>query len=170
MPTQTYDADYWIKHLNLISHPEGGFYYETFASTEVIKKQALPNRFNADRKYYTSIYFLLRTNQVSHFHRIKSDELWCFHDGAPLDIHVIDPEGNYYILKLGLNILTNQKPQQLVPAGSWFGASVNAMDAYSLVGCFVAPGFDFDDFELADRNEMQKKFPQHSAIINKLTI
>jgi len=163
------EADKWIEKLNLKSHPEGGYYYETFAAQEEISARALPKRYGAARKHYTSIYFLLKGHQVSHFHRIKSDEIWAFHAGVALNIHVINSEGNYSILKLGLNPENGEMLQQIVPAGSWFGASVSELSGYSLVGCVVAPGFDFADFELAKRKEMLESFPAHKSIIEQLT-
>jgi uncharacterized protein len=163
------NANYWIEKLDLHAHPEGGYYYETFAANESIKADALPQRYGGNRKHYTSIYFLLKTGQVSHFHRIKSDEIWAFHDGKPLNIHVIEPSGDYHVLKLGLNPEKGEYPQHIVPAGSWFGASLDQPEGFSLVGCFVAPGFDFADFELAERDNLLKEFPKHKNIITKLT-
>ncbi len=163
------NAEYWINKLGLKAHPEGGYYYETFAATEYIDLAALPDRYGGNRKHYTSIYFLLENGQVSHFHRIKSDEIWAFHYGEPLNIHVIDSSGNYQVLKLGLNIEKGESPQHIVPAGSWFGASLAIATGYSLVTCFVAPGFDFNDFELANRDNLVKAFPDYQMIIKKLT-
>jgi len=164
------NADYWINHLNLLPHPEGGYYKEIFSSSEEMNQKSLPLRFSGDRKYYTSIYFLLKGNQVSHFHRIKSDEIWSFHAGNVLDIHVIDPRGNYSLLKLGLDLEKKELPQQIVKAGSWFGASLNQQNGFVLVGCFVAPGFDFNDFELGDKHELLKLYPDYHRIIDRLTI
>ena len=162
-------AENWIKNLNLVSHPEGGYYRETFVAKEEISSAALPSRYGADRKHYTSIYFLLTGDQVSHFHRIKSDEIWAFHAGEPLNIHVIDSSGHYRVLRLGLDLDNEEMPQQMVPAGCWFGASLNQASGYSLVGCIVAPGFDFADFQLAERKELIELFPKHRSIIEHLT-
>ena len=164
------NADYWINQLNLLPHPEGGYYKEIFSSSEVINQRLLNQRFTGNRKYYTSIYFLIKDEQVSHFHRIKSDEIWSFHAGDVLDIHVIDENGNYSIRKLGLNTEKEELPQQIVKAGSWFGASLNQQNGFVLVGCFVSPGFDFNDFELGDRSELLKLYPEHKRIIEKLTV
>jgi predicted cupin superfamily sugar epimerase len=163
------NAEYWINKLGLQSHPEGGYYYETFAANEIVSAKALPERYGGNRKFYTSIYFLLKSGQVSHFHKIKSDEIWAFHAGGPLDIHVIDSSGNYKILKLGLNLEKGEFPQHVVPAGCWFGASLDNSKEFSLVGCFVAPGFDFADFQLATQESLISEFPQYENIIKRLT-
>ena len=92
-------ANYWIEHLNLLPHPEGGYYREIFSSKEVIKQNSLPHEFNGNRKLYTSIYFLLEGSNVSHFHRIKSDEIWCFHSGSSLEIHTIDKNSKHLVKK-----------------------------------------------------------------------
>ena len=99
------------------------------------------------RKLYTSIYFLLTSNDISHLHRIKSDELWYYHAGSPLTIHIIDENGVYKEIKLGLNLDKGEVPQALVPKNSIFGSSVMDEDTFSLVGCMVSPGFDYKDFE-----------------------
>lgn len=162
-------AEYWIKYLGLKAHPEGGYYHETFVSENLIEATSLPSEYGGARKFYTSIYFLLKDNEVSHFHKIKSDEIWTFHAGDALDIHVFDPAGCYQILKLGLNIEKNEKPQQIVKGGSWFGASLPNTEGFSLVGCFVAPGFDFIDFELGNRRNLLEQYPEQKEIIMKLT-
>lgn len=163
------NADYFINKLQLKEHPEGGYYYEIFSSKAKIKLKSLPEGFSDDRKYYTSIYFLLKSEVVSRFHRIKSDEIWNYHAGSPLDIHIIDKNGAYSIKKLGLNLDNDEKPQQIVKAGCWFGAAVSENNNFSFVGCFVSPGFDFEDFELADREELLKVYPQYADIVKQLT-
>jgi predicted cupin superfamily sugar epimerase len=164
------NADYWINHLNLLPHPEGGFYKEIFSSIESIDQNRLHKRFSGSRKFYTSIYFLLRNDEVSHFHRIKSDEIWTFHTGSALDIHIIDENGTYSIKKLGLNPEKSEMPQQIVKAGTWFAASLIQPDGYALVGCFVSPGFDFADFELGERNELIKLYPKYEQVIKLHTV
>jgi len=166
---QTTQADKWIKDLGLEVHPEGGYFRETFRAEGEIDGTALPEKYGASRKYYTSIYFLLKDMEVSHFHRIKSDEIWAFHAGDALDIHVISPKGVYEILKLGLDISKGEKPQHIVKAGSWFGATLANGSAYSLVGCMVAPGFDFADFELAKRKDLITLYPDYQKVIIELT-
>ncbi|MDM8525501.1 cupin domain-containing protein [Desulfococcaceae bacterium HSG8] len=163
------DSEYWINKLELAEHPEGGYFRETYRSDEFIDTDALPERFNGQRAFSTAIYFLLKGNQVSRLHRIRSDELWHFYAGSPLTIHIIDPQGQYERIRLGGNLDNGEVFQAVVKSGSWFGAAPDIADSYSLVGCTVAPGFDFHDFEMGDRDELLDKYPQHASVINLLT-
>ena len=151
--------NYWIDKLNLKKHPEGGFYKETYRSSESINKESLPSRFDADRNFSTSIFFLLSETNFSAFHKIKQDELWHFHYGDFLTIHMISPVGEYSFQKLGLDLDDGQKLQVVVPADFYFAAEVNDKNSYVLCGCTVAPGFDFDDFEMPNRDELVEMFP-----------
>ena len=168
-PNARNDADYWIEKLYLSPHPEGGYFNETFVASDIINTDNLPRDYEGPRKAYTSIYFLLRSGQISRLHRLKSDELWNYHSGSPVTIYIIDPDGNYREKKLGPDPENFESFQVIVEAGCWFGATVDERDSYSLVGCFVSPGFEFIDFELAERVELIKKYPEHSSIIQKLT-
>ncbi len=161
-------AEYWIKHLDLIAHPEGGFYKETYRAKEVIGTHGLPDRFAAARNFSTAIYFLLRNEDKSMFHRIKSDELWHFHAGGCLSIYVLTNNG-LTTYKLGSDPERGESLQVVIPANCWFGAKVHDGNAYTLAGCTVAPGFDFQDFEMADRNQLLEAFPAHVEIIHLLT-
>lgn len=163
------DAKYWIGKLKLVPHPEGGYFKETYRSEEILKSHHLPVRFAGDRSVSTSIYYLLENEQCSKLHRIKSDEMWHFYDGTGINIYSIDEKGNFTESKLGLNIDEEELPQVLIKAGDWFGAKISKPGSYSLAGCTVSPGFHFDDFELADRKNLLKVFPQHEDIILKLT-
>lgn len=160
-------AEYWISTLKLQAHPEGGYFSEVYRSPEVIQQKSLPYRFSGSRSFATSIYFLLKSGECSKFHRIQSDEIWHFYKGQPISIHVISPDGEYSVLKLGSNPEKGESLQHVVPAGYWFGAEVASEDGFALVGCSVSPGFDFEDFELADET-LAGKFPMHSEIINRL--
>jgi predicted cupin superfamily sugar epimerase len=155
------EINYLIEKLNLLPHPEGGFYSETYRSEETC--------LNNTRNLKTVIYFLLRSEDVSHFHRIKSDEIWFYHCGSPLLVHSIDSEGNYKNQKVGINFVENEIPQYLVPKNTIFGTTVLEENSYSLVSCTVSPGFDFEDFELFSRKELIDKYPNHLEIITKLT-
>jgi hypothetical protein len=147
-----------IQTLELLPHPEGGYYKETYRSKGKI------NTFQGERNYSTAIYFLLEKGNFSAFHKIKSDELWHFYSGDVLEIIEITQEGKLIITKLGPDNF-----QYCVPAGHWFGSRVKEGGTFSLVGCTVAPGFDFLDFEMAVRDTILKEFPQHSGIIKELT-
>ncbi len=149
-----------INQLNLLAHPEGGYYSETYRSDIVI-----PGK---DRDLMTSIYFLLTSDNVSRFHRIKSDELWFFHSGSPLVVHTLDERGHTQTL-VGNNFEKGETPYFMVPKNTIFGSSVLEKDSYSLVSCVVAPGFDFRDFELFDSVELVKQYPREYEIISKLT-
>ncbi len=158
-----------MHHLHLLPHPEGGFYKETYRATELISGDALPNRFTDNRNFSTAIYYLLQQGDHSLFHRIKSDECWHFYAGDTLLIHVIDDGGNYYCIKLGGDIAAGETFQFVVPATAWFAAEPAPESSFSLAGCTVAPGFDFADFEIADKQNLVSSFPQHSAVINRLS-
>lgn len=163
-----YTADYFVKNLEMIAHPEGGFYKETFASAENITSRDLNIKFEGPRILWTSIYFLLRDGEVSNFHRLKSDEMWYYHSGSPLTIYMISPEGNLTTEQLGLNIENDEKPQVLVPKNYIFGSAMNN-EGYALVGCNVSPGFEFKDFELFERSFLLEKYPEYKETILKLT-
>lgn len=154
-----------IEKYRLLPHPEGGYYSRTYASEELIAARALPQRFKDDRFISTAIYFLLDGKHFSAFHRIKSDELWHFYTGVGLHIYVIHPDGRGEVLKLGNDLSNGFSFQQVVRAGCWFASKPIAENAFSFVGCTVAPGFDFADFELAEKNELLKEFPLHAEWI-----
>ncbi|MEH7306831.1 cupin domain-containing protein [Neobacillus drentensis] len=162
------DLHNWVSKLGLNPHPEGGYYKSTFVSDELVTDKELSANFEGERKLYTSIYFLLPSEEVSHFHRLKSDELWYFHGGSSLTIHVIHENGEYEELKLGLDLDKGEVPQIIVKKNSIFGSSVTEKDTCSLVGCMVSPGFEFQDFELFTQDELLGKYPQHQEIIMKL--
>ncbi|HAW85385.1 MAG: cupin [Spirochaetes bacterium GWD1_61_31] len=151
-------AAHYIEQLRLTAHPEGGHFRQVLASDQVA----------GGRRLWTSIYFLLARGQVSRFHRLTADEVWYHHAGGPLDIWMISPDGELSVKKLGLDLAAGQEPQQLVPAGWIFGSSAESGD-FSLVGCLVAPGFTFEDFELLDRETLMAAYPRHAAIIQRLT-
>lgn len=162
-------ADYWINHLNLTKHPEGGYFKESYRATESVEGEHLPARFTGSRAFSTAIYFLLTGDECSRFHRIKSDEGWHFYTGSGLTIYIIDKAGKLSSIMLGDNTDAGEVFQAVVPAECWFGAVVNDPGAYALVGCTVSPGFDFHDFELADRTPLIAQYPEHWEIIKKLT-
>ena len=158
-----------ITRYQLQAHPEGGYYLQTYCSKEKIGKEALPDRFKGSRFFSTAIYFLLEGEQFSAFHRIQSDELWHFYAGVGLEIYVLYPGGRGEILKLGDDIESGYSFQQMVPAGCWFGSKPINSKGFSFVGCTVAPGFDFADFEIANRGILHKEFPAYKEWINLLT-
>ena len=160
----------YIQQLSLLPHPEGGHYASVYRSSEVISAASLPARFSGDRFFSTAIYFLLEGNQYSAFHRIKSDEIWHFYDGVSLNIYVIHPNGNGEILRLGRDLENGESFQQIVPAGSWFASRPVDLNGFTLAGCTVAPGFDFADFEMAEKSALLSSYPQHRNWINELCV
>lgn len=162
-------SQHWISKLNLNPHPEGGFYSEIYRSDEVLLSTSINDRYTGSRSVSTSIYFLLEGNQFSAFHKIKSDELWHFYDGSAIKLYLISEDGKLEIKKIGININENEVPQITIPKNMWFAAEPIYKKSYSLVGCTVAPGFDFNDFELGERKDLLKNFPQHKNLIIQFT-
>jgi predicted cupin superfamily sugar epimerase len=159
----------WIDQLRLQRHPEGGWFRETYRSPETIARAALPGRFGGDRAFSTAIYYLLEGGELSALHRIRQDEGWHLYAGSALTLHLIAPDGAYSTRALGWRPGAGEEPQAVVPAGWLFAATVNDPASYSLAGCTVAPGFDFADFTLPTRAELLEAYPQHRAVIERLT-
>lgn len=159
-----------IAKLGLERHPEGGYFRETYRSDETIAAENLPERFeNGERAFSTVIYFLLAGDEFSALHRIKSDEVWHFYAGGVLLIHELTRSGRYIRHRLGGDCGETVSFQAVVKEGSWFGATLELPDTFALVGCTVSPGFDFRDFEMADRGKLLEEFPENSELIEKLT-
>ncbi len=158
-----------INTLELIPHPEGGLYKETYRSEGGIPKNALSTDYSGDRSYSTGIYFMLTADTFSAFHKINQDEMWHFYDGSPIELHMIKPDGKYSCVYIGRDIENGEHLQYVVPGGVWFASRVKDNAEYSLLGCTVSPGFDFADFILPNTTEMTALFPQHTKIISKLT-
>jgi hypothetical protein len=164
------NSSYWIEKLDLEKHPEGGYFKEVYRSDEFLEKENLPARFHGKRCFATSIYFLLNNDNISSFHRIKSDETWHFYYGNPVIIYIIDEKENLLTVSLGNNPEKGEVLQFTVPKNCWFAASISDENketgfGYCLVGCTVAPGFDFEDFEMGERNILVNEFPQYENII-----
>jgi predicted cupin superfamily sugar epimerase len=149
-----------VEKLHLKPHPEGGYYSETYRSNL--------GTAGGDQSLATSIYFLMTSDNVSKFHSIVGDEIWFYHEGSPLTVHILSDKGYEKILVGPLDNEGHQ-PQQLVPPGVIFGSTVEQPDSYSLVSCMVAPGFDFRDFRLYTAEELLAKWPDAKEIIGRLT-
>jgi predicted cupin superfamily sugar epimerase len=162
-------ASYWIDKLQLTAHVEGGAFREIYRSELVLPKTALPLFFQGARAASTSIYFLLAAGQFSAFHRIASDELWHFYTGDSLLIHEIGHNGRLIQHLLGPDPEKGQSFQAVVRAGSWFASEPAPGSQYALVGCTVAPGFDFAEFELADPTALAGQYAEHAELIERLT-
>lgn len=165
------NAAYWIEKLGLEEHPEGGYFAEAYRSAEIIPPEGLPERYGSQRSFGTSIYFLLKQDRFSAFHRVKSDESWHYYTGnSSVLLYSISPEGVLTTHLLGPEIEKGQQFQLTIPANHWFAAQVDdSLDSFALVGCTVAPGFDYQDFELAERASLTEQYPEHQALIEALT-
>ena len=152
-----------VQQLQLQPHPEGGFYTETYRSTQLVQTPRGP------RPASTAIYFLLTAGHFSAFHRIASDEAWHHYEGDVVHIHVINEGGQYQFITLGKDAAAGEVQQAMVPAGAWFASETMGALGYALVGCTVAPGFDFADFELAERDALVEDYPQYRLLVERLT-
>ena len=165
MPLRASDV---IRLLELLPHPEGGHYRETFRACMLPFE--LPGR--GRRSASTAIYFLLERGDFSAFHQIRSDEAWHHYLGAPLELHLIDG-GAHTRLLLGPDLAQGERPQAVVPAGVLQAARVagrsGSAEDFALVGCTVAPGFDFSDFEMPDRATLLSDLLHHRSLIESLT-
>ncbi len=162
-----FSASYWIDKLGLTRHVEGGSFKEVYRSPLIIPTsfEETDHRRNAS----TSIYFLLEAGQFSAFHRILSDEIWHFYSGNCLVIYEIEAEGVLTEHRLGNRPDKGEEFQCVIRAGNWFASRIEEGGTFALCGCTVAPGFDFRDFELADRIKLSALFPQHEKLISELT-
>jgi len=180
--TDTHAArDELIRRFDLKPHPEGGFFSETYRSAERVSRvdtaattsaaatDAAPMSPAQTRAASTAIYYLLCDGAHSAWHRIRSDEVWHFYAGGPLNVHVLDAGGKLVTHKLGNALLHRDAVfQAVVPAGLWFAAECADPADYALAGCTVAPGFEFSEFELADVDMLKAQHPQHAALIERL--
>lgn len=165
----SHDAAFWTKTLNLQAHPEGGVFREVFRADGKIPHSALHGDVDGDRSFYTAIQFLLRAGEFSRFHRLQFDELWNFYEGEPLILHILSRTKGYMSLSLGPHAEKGEVSLAGVTGGDWFAAEVGASEGYSLVGCTVAPGFEYADFEIARRSDLIGEFPLHADLITRLT-
>jgi hypothetical protein len=156
-----------IGHYQMQPHPEGGYYVQTYRSPEMLHEECLPIRFPGQRCFSTAILFLLPGSEFSAFHRLKSDELWHFHSGSPLNIYVISPEGGFSLITLGPRFDQGHEFQAVVRAGHWFASAPSDPYGFSFVGCTVSPGFDFEDFEMAMAESLTAEYPQHEELIRR---
>ena len=146
-----FDLNSVIHALDLQPHPEGGFYKEVYRSKTIIRDLVSPK----DKSAYTSIYYLLAGKDFSSWHRIKSDETWFFHLGCDVFIYFFDEQNCLQTIALGME---SKRLQATIPANTWFAARPAIENAFCLVSCAVAPGFEFDEFEIAKRDQLLKLF------------
>lgn len=154
-----------IQTLDLKPHPEGGFYKETYRGTSEIEIENHKTRNTA-----TAIYYLLIDEDKSHFHKVLSDEIWLYHQGETVEIYEIDDSGNMIIHHLGIDIQNGEKLQIVIPKNHWFAAKIKGNAGFCLVSCIVAPGFEFEDFILAKKEDLLKQYPDHQDIIEQMCL
>lgn len=176
-------ADDLIKQLNLVPHPEGGFYRETYRCRLTLPQDALPAAYSGNRSASTSIYYLLTPGTFSCMHRIVTDEVFHFYAGDPVEMLQLSeppssaPDGT---IMLGNQIDKGQVPQHVVPAHVWQGCRIapaapgtesggEVQSGFALLGCTVAPGFDFADYTEGTRDLLTAQFPQFAELIAALT-
>jgi len=148
---------------------EGGYFRETYRSETTIPADALPGGYKGDRNASTCIYYLLTPDTFSALHRVRSDEIFHFYAGDEIEMLQLWPDGSGRVVTIGNNLAAGHDPQLVVPAGIWQGCRLAPSGSWGLMGCTVAPGFDYADFELGDRKELSAAYPQHSALIEALT-
>jgi len=155
-----------IERLGLQPHPERGYYCETYRASLAVNSAA----HGAARAASTAIYFLITASEpVTYLHRLRSDEIFHLYDGGPLEILRLSPDGTWDVAQLGMNLEAGERPQVVMPAGTWFGTALSAGASHCLVGCTVAPGFEFADFELAEGPELEARYPGAASRIRMMT-
>lgn len=167
--TEMTQSEKIIQKLQLEPHPEGGFFKETYRSKGAINQDNLGDNYQGRRNYSTCIYFLLKSDKFSAFHKIHQDEIWHYYQGSSVRIHMISKDGSYSNVVVGCDFDQDELPQFVVPGNTYFAAEVVNQNDFTLVGCTVSPGFDFKDFELSKREELLEQFPQHSEVISNFT-
>jgi predicted cupin superfamily sugar epimerase len=166
-------AEVLIRMLGMRALPgEGGWLAETYRAAWILPAENLAPDSRGPRASCTAIYYLLRRGEISALHRLRSDEMWHFYQGDPLELCVIEPGGAAHVHTLGADIEAGQTHQVVVEAGRWFGARLKRgadVLGYALVGCTVSPGFDYSDFELASAAQLTRAYPRHRELIAALT-
>jgi predicted cupin superfamily sugar epimerase len=159
-----------IERLELVPLPqEGGWYRETWRSSDVWPQAALPPRYRHDKHAATAILYLLTDDACSLLHRLPTDELYCFHDGDPVELLMLAPGGAGTVVRFGPDLAAGDVVQARVPAGVWQGSRLVAGGAWALFSVIVAPGFDPDDYEHGERATLLQGWPTHAARIRALT-
>ena len=159
-----------IEMFKMKPHPaEGGYYAETYRSSERIAKSSLPERYNGDRAFCTAILFLLTSKTVSKLHRLRSDEIFHFYLGRPVSMLLLFPDNPSRVVTLGPDLIKGQLQQFVVTKDTWMGCFVQPPGRFALIGTTVSPGFEFDDFEAADRQQLLSQYPSQEDLILKLT-
>ena len=168
MQNKTDDAAFLIESLRLQAHPEGGWFREIYRSDENVAQAALPPRYSGDRSFGTSIYYLLKGNDISAFHRLHSDEIWHFYAGSAVMLWLLTEDGTLTKRILGNNFRAGEELQVIMPRNTWFAAEVIDKASFALTGCSVYPGFSFSDFIIAKKAALLAKYPACRDVIERL--
>ncbi len=164
-------AEELIRRLNLQPHPkEGGWFRETYRAAESLAQSRLPGRYPGERSASTAIYYLLTPTTFSALHRLRTDEVFHFYLGDPVRMLQLAPDGTGRSIVLGIDIIHGHEPQVIVPRDIWQGSMLEPGGRFALLGCTVAPGFDYVDYEHGNRAGLLSKYPDHAELIRRLTI
>jgi uncharacterized protein len=163
-------ADQIVDMLGMSPLPgEGGFYIESYRSSDRLAQQVLPPRYSGDRSMGTAIYYLLTPETFSALHKLPTDEIFHFYLGDPLEMLRLSPDGSGELILIGNDILLGQRPQVVVPRDTWQGSRLVPGGQFALLGVTMAPGFDFADYVHGVRAQLQDAYPEYRALIGALT-
>lgn len=163
-------AEQICHQLRLHPHPaEGGYFVETYRSEHLLAPEALPDGYPDVRAVSTAIYYLLTADSFSSMHRLRGDEIFHFYLGDPVELLQIKADGVGEVVILGQDIVAGMKLQHVVLGGTWQGSRLKTGGKYALLGTTVAPGFDYQDFEIGERDELVTEYPQWAEMIQQLT-
>lgn len=170
LKSETAKAQKIIEHFNMQPLPdEGGYFTETYRANEIIPAGALPERYGSQRNHSTSILYLITDRCCSKLHKVASDEIFHFHLGSAVNMLWLMPDGSSKTIQIGNNIFADEKPQVVVPRGIWQGSYIDEPDGFALLSCAVSPGFEFEDYENGQREELISGYPERKYLIEKLT-
>jgi uncharacterized protein len=159
-----------IQHFQMQKIPdEGPWFTVTYRSDDLLDSKSLPARYQGNRVAGTAIYAVQTTEDFSAIHKLATDEIWHFYGGDPLEMLLLYPDGHGEIVILGSDVFSGQRPQFVVPRETWQGSIPMGPAFYSFFGNTLAPGFEFQDFEMGYREELQERYPQFADHIARLT-
>lgn len=164
-------ADEVKKILGLVPHPrEGGYYTRTYESGELVSRDAFAgSRYAGARHTGTAIYYLLEPDTFSEMHRLKSDEIFHFYAGDPVEMLQLSDDGTGRVVRIGNRLAQGERPQAVVRRGVWQGSRLVPGGKWALLGCTVSPGFEFEDYETATRDELSTRWPAFGDLLRELT-
>jgi predicted cupin superfamily sugar epimerase len=161
-----------IRHFKMEKIPaEGPWFSVTYRSEDLLPAKSLPVRYQGNRVAGTAIYAIQTKADFSAIHKLTTDEIWHFYGGDPLEMLLLYPDGHGQIVVLGADVFSGQYPQFVVPRDVWQGSRPMGAEpeSYAFFGNTLAPGFEFDDFEMGYRDELQEKYPEFAGRIARLT-